>query len=137
MPNEFSTYSDSYGGKKDKTLSHGLNAGQLDKLHDLQKRGYKIATMKGNIVPTYEFEEHQKNLIHVEIIIPDFDQTTGENRSVKWVTTYHQVSFLQAEKVGFGNKKVTILHDPRKEGDELLREADGKFINKKDPQKVL
>lgn len=129
MPNK---YEKSYGSK-DQIVGHGLTAGQLDKVHDAQKRGQAITTMKGNVDPDYEFPVHEKHVVHYLRTIPNFDPMTGEDRSLRSVVKTDVNSYRRDMTRPQGNVKIKVLHDPSKEEKRLMTDEEGKFVPKSKP----
>lgn len=110
--------------------SHGLTKGQLQDVYDLQRQNLKAPSMSANVDGSYELNKHEKHLYHVKITIPNFDQSTGEDKSLTSISMFHPNMFAQCEASGvWDGRIVTILHDPSK---VLHFDKDGKFAKRKE-----
>ena len=123
--------------KEDVELSHGLTAGQLDAIHDLQKRGQAIATVKGNMDSSYKVPEYEVNLVHYERTIPQFDPHSGENQSLVSIVKSPVEVYKRDMKRPLGNVKIRVLHDPSKYEKTLINDGNKGFKSKDEPVSVM
>lgn len=109
--------------------SNGLTKGQLQAINDAQKAGQSFAQMPANKDNSHMINEHEKFLFHVNVKIPQFDQTTGEDQSESRTDKFNPAMFEACKKSGvFEGRIVTILHDPTK---IISVDENGKFAKKK------
>jgi hypothetical protein len=100
---------------KERKLAHGQTEESLDELRLAQIDG-NVKKVDTNVSTNdYRIPEHEKHLVHAEVSIPQFNQTTGADESVKRVQTFTEREFKSTEETGgFSGMKVNILHDPRR-----------------------
>jgi hypothetical protein len=99
-------------------LAHGLTEQGLSDLKNSQQND-DVKMMKSTNKKngsSLEIPAHETHLVHAEIHTPQFNATTGVDEGTKFVQKFYPDEFKRIEQTnGFAGKKVTVLHDP--EGD--------------------
>jgi hypothetical protein len=116
--------------KDDKVGAHGMTRRQMKELQRAQAVGLqgdvKMLPGNGPEANGYELPEYEKNLVHVELEMPQFDQFTGERKSKPSVQKYGVPEFEAAKQHnGFAGYTTKILHAPDYASAELGVAAEG------------
>jgi hypothetical protein len=118
--------------KDDKLAAHGLTRGQMKELRHNQALGLDTAAMIPGNAPdagSYELPDYEKNLVHVELEIPQYDQTTGVKKSRPSTQTFGVAEFeAMKQQNGFAGYTVKILHSPEFAKAQLGVAAEGTRI---------
>jgi hypothetical protein len=107
--------------KDDKVGAHGMTRRAVGLQGDV-----KMLPGNGPEANGYELPEYEKNLVHVELEMPQFDQFTGERKSKPSVQKYGVAEFEAAKQHnGFAGYTTKILHAPDYASAELGVAAEG------------
>jgi hypothetical protein len=137
------------GSKKDdKVGAHGLTRREMKDLQRAQAVGLqgeiKMIPGNGPDAGSYMLPEYEKDLVHVELEIPQFDQTTGERKS-KPSTQKFGVNEFEAMKQhnGFAGYTTKILNSPEYANAQLgvaaqgVRKVDSNYAAMQDRYEAL
>ncbi len=115
--------------KNDKSAAHGLTRGDFKAMHEKQSTSQELKTIaaNGKDAPRgYKIREDEKDLVHVELETPLFNQTTGVRLSEPHTQKYTVREFEQAkEHGGFTGYTVKVLHAPKSSKEELGSAVEG------------
>lgn len=100
---------------KDQKGAHGLSRKEAADLHYKQINGLETDKVKANGADAagYKVDKSEAHLVHVELEIPNFDQSTGAKLSNGFVQKYGVKEFEAAKaNGGFTGYATKVLHSP-------------------------
>jgi hypothetical protein len=105
--------------------AHNLTPEEMEELRFKQRDG-EVEKVKANIESDYEIPAVETHMIHAELEIKNFDQSTGAKTSTPKVQTFYPKEFDDMKKTnGFKGYSVKVIHDPRVIVEQSTDDNDG------------